>query len=599
MRTLFIRLLSAQLAVVMIAMVAVGFSLSYLYTHYIFETKEQELVRIGNELAKELREPPDFFSLTRLGNLLNAANIFGDTAIWIADGEGRVILPTEVAGLRLGTEERNTIYTGRIASWRTYVEPLKETTFSVAVPVIARSGSTSDSSTISGIVILHSPMRGIMRTINDARRLIFLSGLLAICLAALLSFVFARRVATPLQEMRSVALDMARGHFNRRLEVKGDIEIAELAAALNEMAGRLGSTIHALGEEKAKTESVVAGLSEGVLAVDKEGRVHLVNEAARQLLAPLPLHIGELLADTSSDEHQNLLNAYVQVLANGEQRQITMVADKRTIQVEITPLIDPAAAELANNVVGAVALLRDVSETQKLEKMRRDFIADISHELRTPLTSIRGFAQAILENVVTGKEDIHRYLSVIMDESMRMIRLTNTLLDISRMESHHVKLQLTPVSLADIIADALSSLEPQIAEKQVVTQVNLPAELPSILADTDRLEQVFVNLLDNAVRYAPNSGVVTVTAQHLPTPEPGWVEITVTDNGPGIPPDELPFIWERFYKTDKARRSNRTGGTGLGLVIVKQLIELHKGTVEAGNALTGGAYFTVRLPAMA
>jgi two-component system sensor histidine kinase ResE len=110
---------------------------------------------------------------------------------------------------------------------------------------------------------------------------------------------------------------------------------------------------------------------------------------------------------------------------------------------------------------------------------------------------------------------------------------------------------------------------------------------------------VFVNLLDNAVRYAPNSGVVTVTAQHLPTPEPGWVEITVTDNGPGIPPDELPFIWERFYKTDKARRSNRTGGTGLGLVIVKQLIELHKGTVEAGNALTGGAYFTVRLPAMA
>ncbi|MFA7175487.1 MAG: HAMP domain-containing protein, partial [Kiritimatiellia bacterium] len=290
--SLFVRLLASQLAVVIIALLAVGFSLSYLYTGYIFDLKEQELTRIGTQLSRELRDPSPG-SLNRLGALLNAAVIYGDTSVWIADETGLIVLPQEVAGLSLGEAEAKRISNGETIAWRTVWKEQNESVFSVAVPVITSEGA-------GGAVILNSPMRGIMKTVNGARRYIFLSAILAIGLAAFVSFLFARRVAGPLQEMRSVATDMANGDFARRVEVKGDDEVAELALALNDMAGRLGSTIQALGEEKAKTESVVAGLAEGVLALDKEGRVHLINNAAQLLLSPLYLEVGQPLAATES-----------------------------------------------------------------------------------------------------------------------------------------------------------------------------------------------------------------------------------------------------------------------------------------------------------
>lgn len=590
MRSLFTRFFLAQLAVVLVALLALGFSLSYMYTQYIFNLKERDLVQIGQQLAAEFSSNSAALSLNRVRALLQAAHIYGDAGIWVINAEGLVLVTSvpgrEIQGLRLDKSDVHEILSGGIVRRRTFLRQLSEPAFAVAVPIHTPLG-------VAGAVILSAPLRGIMRTVNGGRQLIFWSGVLAAILAAVASFLVARRVVGPLQQMRAVALDMAGGDFHQRVSVpgRGD-EVAELATAFNELATRLDASMRALGEEKSKIDACIARLAEGVLAVDGDQRVLLANAAAKQLLQPEPVTVGEHLAPVANrnDLVVRLRSALAQVMQERTAQQFSAVSAERAVLVSVTPVPGPDSS-----LLGAVALLQDVSERQRLEKMRRDFVADVSHELRTPLTSIYGFAQAIMEGVVTSSDQVQRYLGVIMDESLRLVRLTNTLIDLSRIESQRVKLHMIPVSLAEVVADTVAALERQLAEKDISIEVVLTPDLPRVQADPDRLEQVLLNLLDNAVRHTPTHGRVIITAEPS-SPNADHVQVAITDNGPGIPEEELPFVWERFYKVDKARRQNRTGGTGLGLVIVKQLVELHGGSVRAENVATGGARFIFSLP---
>lgn len=596
MRSLFSRLFSAQLAVVLIALITVGLSLSYMYTQYIFDTKEQELIRVGQRVASQLGGPSVGMRVARIQALLEAAHVYGDASIWVVNPDGVVLVTSAPQGaeqgIRLEQSDVERLLSGKIVSKRAFLEQLAEPAFSVAVPVNTPWG-------VSGAVVLHAPLRGIMSTISDGRQLIFWAGVLATGLAAFISLLLARRVAGPLQEMRSIALDMAKGDFSRRVKVtkRGD-EVDELATALNDMALRLDSTMRALDEENRKTDSSIAGLAEGVLAVDNSYQILIINDAAQQWLHPFAFAAGDSLPPQG--EEGTLLDTLVstmrEVLTERIAVQFMVEESGRSLSVKVNPVVGSDG-----QLIGAVALLQDISERQRLEKMRRDFVADVSHELRTPLTSICGFAQAILDDVVTTDEQKRRYLGIIMDESLRLTRLTNTLIDLSRMESHKASLRLEHLVLADVASDALAFLEPHLVEKGVSVHTQIAADLPLVMADPDRLEQVLLNLLDNAVRHAPQNGHVELAARPWPesAPLPTQVLITVTDNGPGIPEEELPFIWERFYKVDKARKQHRTGGTGLGLVIVKQLIEMHGGNVWADNVPTGGARFWVTLPVAA
>lgn len=591
MRSLFARFFTSQLVVVLIALMALGFSLSYMYTQYIFSLKENDLIQIGRRLADEFsRSPSASFSINRVRALVEAAHIYGDAGIWVIDAEGLVLVSSspgqQIQGLRLDAADVSQILSGGIVGRRVFPGQLSEPAFAVAVPINTRLG-------VVGAVILSAPLRGIMRTVKGGQQLIFWSGVLAALLAALASFLLARRVVGPLQQMRAVALDMARGDFRRRVELPGRAdEVAELATALNQLASRLDTTLRALSEEKSKIDACIAGLAEGVLALDRDQCVLLANAAATQLIGPAIVTVGAQLASPAQENTlvPRLAAACAQVMQEGTPQQFGVDHAGRSVLVHVTPVPGPAGS-----LLGAVALLQDVSERQKLEKMRRDFVADVSHELRTPLTSIYGFAQAIMEGVASNAGQVQRYLGVIMDESLRLIRLTNRLIDLSRIESQHVKLHLSHVSVADVLTDTITSLERQLAEKGIAIEAQLAPELPLVEADSDRLEQVLMNLLDNATRHTPSNGKIVVAAE-LALPAATHVQVSVADSGPGIPEHELPFIWERFYKVDKARRQNRGGGTGLGLVIVKELVELHNGTVRAENLPTGGTRFAFTIP---
>ena len=591
MRSLFARLFQAQLLVILITILVLGFSLSYMYTQYIFSLKEQELIRIGQRLAAEFGTVTLPLRITRIRTFLEAAHVYGDASIWVINADGLVLVSSPLARstdrVEMYEEEVRTILSGQIVRQRSMSKGSSgEPAFVVAVPIISRFG-------VGGAIVLSAPLLGVMQTIRDGHRLIFWAGVLAATLAAMVSSFFSRRVAEPLQEMRFVALDMARGDFRRRVRVHGRRdEIDELSMALNELATRLDSTIRALAEEKSKTDSCIAGLSEGVLAIDTNQEIILINAAAANLLHPVAVALGDSLSELNDDCPDGLLHHLKQgfdmVLRNKEPHSFSLESTTRAVMVNINPVKRPD-----DSLLGAAALLQDVSERYRLEKMRRDFVADVSHELRTPLTSIYGFAQAIVDGVASTQEQVQRYLGIIMDESLRLIRLTNNLIDLSRIEAHHVRLHLIPLSLAETVSDAIAFLEPLFTEKNITVQSVLQPSLPPVYADADRLEQILLNLLDNAARHAPHGGRVVVRAQLA---DDDFVELCIEDNGPGIPEEELPYIWERFYKVDKARRQNRTRGTGLGLVIVRQLVELHGGQVRAENMAEGGAKFTVTLP---
>ncbi|MEW6275707.1 MAG: ATP-binding protein [Bacillota bacterium] len=242
-------------------------------------------------------------------------------------------------------------------------------------------------------------------------------------------------------------------------------------------------------------------------------------------------------------------------------------------------------------IYGAVGIIKDVTEARKLEQLRRDFIADVSHEIRTPLTSIQGFTEALLDEVTADKAVQAEYLKVIHQESLRLGRLINELLDLARLESGKVSWDLNPIDIPDLFAGVLLKLKPQLEEKNLRVEQKIPADVPVLPGNEERIEQVLINLVQNAIRFSPPKGVIKMQASFSGQ----QATISVSDQGPGIPEEDLPHIWERFYRVEKSR-SRALGGTGLGLAIVKQIVELHGGKVLVSSREGAGSTFSFTLP---
>ncbi|MBO2520755.1 MAG: hypothetical protein CW345_02950 [Firmicutes bacterium] len=586
MNTLFARLLRSYVVVLFTAILVIGAALAYMYTESLFRAREQELIANGRRIAQIFQDSlllfqPSILVRTRIEAI---ASTLG-AEITVANREGLILTTLDESRaqrLRLSTSDvRTVLQEGTVVTRRGYEESVQEQVVTALVPI--RAGQN-----VVGAVILHAPIRGTVAAIRAASRLLVVAALLAAGAGVAVSYVLSRRIVAPIREMTVAAAEMAQGNFQRRVENLGKGEVAALGTAFNELASRLGETIAALTSEKQKTESILSGMSEGVIAVDAAGRVILANPATSEIFGGPREWLDVSMAE--DPQLSQLWPHFQRVLASGESTAAELHLDGRILSVNVAPLADPGGTPS-----GAVGILHDISERYKLEKMRRDFLANVSHELRTPLTSIRGFAQAILEGVVARPEQVRRYLQVIMDESLRLSRLVNTLLDLSRLESNAVSFAYEDVDLSASLASAVERLDPLASERDVEVRLSL-APLPPVKADRDWLAQVWLNLLENAIRHSPPGSQVHVRLERAGEPPAEKAVIDIEDEGPGIPEEEIPFIWERFYKVDKSRRYARGVGTGLGLVIVKELVERHGGQVRAENRPEGGARFRVELP---
>jgi len=364
------------------------------------------------------------------------------------------------------------------------------------------------------------------------------------------------------------------------------------------MAHSLGTQLDAVQEEKGKLETVLSSMVEGVLVIDHGGTIRLANQRAARIFGASAS--GELIArpliNVSRDPD---LHALVRQVTRDEcahplVREISLDgAHRETLRVTAT-----AVAEANGMTDQFILVFHDISELKRLETTRRDFVANVSHELRTPLTAIRGYAETLLNGAVNNPELASKFLGVIERHSERLGRLIDDLLTLSDLELGRTELQRTAVPLPPAVDAAVDVLREKAVRGQVEIGRALARDLPPLDADPDRVEQVLVNLIDNAVKYTPAGGRVTVGARVAAVDETvpaGCLEISVTDTGVGVPKSDLPRLTERFYRVDKAR-SRELGGTGLGLAIVKHIVQAHGGTLHIDSELGQGTCVRVYWP---
>ncbi|ACX52145.1 multi-sensor signal transduction histidine kinase [Ammonifex degensii KC4] len=334
--------------------------------------------------------------------------------------------------------------------------------------------------------------------------------------------------------------------------------------------------------EKEQLEAILSGLDEAVLALDQEGRVLLANRAVKELFDIAPEEArGKAVLEVVRDHRLEELVGRVRDTGTPTEQELTFLSPQPRIFVVRASPLPPDKV---------VVVLREVTRERRLERMRREFVANVSHELRTPLTAIKGFVEALEDGALEDRETAQEFLQIIASETERLIHLVEDLLKLSRLENRQTFLRRQEVNLNELIHNIALVWRRRAEEKGLAFEVDLPPGLPLVLGDPELLTQVFVNLIDNALKYTP-VGRVRIRGEY----QSGWVRIEVEDTGIGIPQDCLPRVFERFFRVDRAR-SRASGGTGLGLSIVKHIVELHGGKVGVESELGKGSRFWVYLP---
>jgi two-component system phosphate regulon sensor histidine kinase PhoR len=438
-----------------------------------------------------------------------------------------------------------------------------------------------------GVARVARPMQEVEAQAAELRRGVTVALLLALTVALVLSSALSASWLSSLYAMMQTARRLATGDLSARVAVERDDEIGELGGILNQTADEHQRRLDEIARERGRTDAILGAMAEGVLAVDARGIVIMASEAFRRDFATEAAVGRHYMEVVRQREIADLLEA---VLDHGqpEHDEVEVWPLRRVFAITVVPF-----PEAEGKATGAVATFHDLTERRRIDQIRRDFVANASHELRTPLTSIRGFVEALEDGAKNDPATADRFLGKIRVHADRMTALMDDLLELSRLESGHRPARFETVDLADLVDDIVSSFAASAAQKRQKLRA-VPSEGMSIVTDPDRLRRVLECLVENAVKYTPAGGEVRLTVRDTDV----GIAIDVQDDGPGIPAEHLPRIFERFYRVDKAR-SRELGGTGLGLSIAKHLAEGMGASLSAASEAGRGSCFTVSLPTRA
>ena len=432
-------------------------------------------------------------------------------------------------------------------------------------------------------VRLALPLTDVDEQLAAIRRAALTAMAVAVPLALIVSWILSAPLARRVQAIAGVAGRYSAGDLSRSSYDYGTDELGTVARALDTSVQELGGRLEELSRDRARMGAILAGMVEGVLVVDRQGRLQLVNRAAQEML-----RVDASAASRSYLEvirHPDIAAQLTRALSGEDagSQEVALTRDPgRTFFARAAPVSRSGGG-------GAVLVLHDITDLRRADQIRRDFVANVSHELRTPLTAIRGYVEALLDEPVDA-EGTQKFLEIIARHTTRMERLVKDLLRLARLDARQEALEMARCDVRQIFSGVIADLSPTIESKGQRVAIDVPQEATQVDGDPAKLHDIVRNLVENAVNYSPDGADVTLAASRLN----GKYTITVADSGPGIPPEDLGRVFERFYRVDKSRA--RPGGTGLGLAIVKHLVELHGGEARAENAATGGAVFTVTLP---
>ncbi|GAB7386223.1 sensor histidine kinase ResE [Bacillaceae bacterium] len=455
----------------------------------------------------------------------------------------------------------------------------------VAVPLYLGPGQT-------GAVFLYQGLDELKETTNQTKILVLYAAGIAIILTTVFAFFLSTRITQPLRQMKKAADLLAKGKFEGKVDIRSDDEIGDLASTFNHMAARLDELIRAVSHEKEQLSSILRSMADGVITIDAEGRIILTNPPAEKMLQAWHFE-NEELHPTGEEKREPrktgvpapLFSIFQSVLKSEEEVVADIAVQGRIWSVIMGPLYD------RNMIRGTVAVLRDVTEERRLDKLRKDFIANVSHELRTPLAMLQGYSEAIIDDIAASPQETKEIAKIIYDETLRMGRLVHDLLDLARMEAGHQELNLNEVDVVFLIEKVMRKFSALAKERGIALRHSVDLPRRSYRLDADRMEQVFTNLIDNAIRHTGEGGLIMISA----TQKGGELYFHVKDTGSGIPEEDLPFVFERFYKADKARTRGKAG-TGLGLAIVKNIVQAHGGSISVHSKVGEGTTFTIQIP---
>jgi len=447
----------------------------------------------------------------------------------------------------------------------------------IGVPLKQTNGQT-------GAVYIYQSLEVGEETTRETTKFILFAAGVAIILTTFFAFFLSTRINAPLRKMKEAAFEVARGKFDTKVPILTHDEIGELATAFNQMGRQLQFNLNALSQEKELLASILSGMADGVITFNRDGTILMTNPPAELFLQNW--YFEKKNQENNIDAVPSKVMELFELAVSTEKEQIGEI----TLQGHYWVMI--VSPLYSHQIIrGAVAVVRDMTEERKLDKMRSDFIANVSHELRTPIAMMQGYSEAIIDDIAQTDEEKKEMASVIYDESLRMGRLVNELLDLARMESGYFNLSIDEVDLQPFFQKITRKFQGLSKEKNVSVSFRGENSEDTFMFDSDRIEQVLTNLTDNAIRHTPEGGSVMITKR---SDEKG-LYIEVVDTGSGIPEEDLPFVFERFYKADKARTRGRSG-TGLGLAIAKNIVEAHRGVITVQSKLGHGTTFFFHIP---
>jgi len=448
-------------------------------------------------------------------------------------------------------------------------------------PII--EGSNSD-----GVVIISASVDSLTKVNQQMWAILVASLGISFIIILIIGVRITAQFTRPIESATKVAMELAKGNYKARTYEDHLDETGMLSQSINILARNLQDMTRAQEMQQDRLQTLIENMGSGLILIDGRGYINLVNRAYKELFeVDSASFLYQLYYDAF--KHQEIIEIVEEIFMTEvkvrKQLHLPLNIERRHFEVYGAPIIGTN-----DEWKGIVLVFHDITELKKLEQMRKDFVANVSHELKTPITSIKGFSETLLDGALSDKQTAEYFLSIILKESDRLQTLIKDLLDLSKIEQQGFQLSIQPCDLREILDDISVILESKAKEKDIELTVTLPENLTYIEGDIYRLKQIFINLINNALTYTPQGGSVHVKVEK----HDGYALVTVSDTGIGIKQEEIPRIFERFYRVDRARSRN-SGGTGLGLAIVKHLVEAHKGQISVQSEVGKGTTFTVKL----
>ncbi|CAM3808603.1 cell wall metabolism sensor histidine kinase WalK [Alkalicoccus chagannorensis] len=450
----------------------------------------------------------------------------------------------------------------------------------MAIPV------ETDNQQVVGSIYITASMEAIYEQIQEINQILFVGTALALVLTAGLGVILSRTITRPIVDMKEQATIMGQGDFTQYVHVYGDDEIGQLAETFNDLTDRLKEANATTEGERRKLASVLMHMTDGVIATDREGRVILVNRRAEEIL-------DRQQEDMLGVEMTHVLNLHKFMKMDDLYRfQDPLLLDFDTQEDEMVIEANFSTITKDNQEEnGIIAVLHDVTEQERIEEERREFVANVSHELRTPLTSMKSYLEALSDGAIEDPDIAPQFLEVTANETDRMIRLVNDLLQLSKMDGRESAMHMTDIEPTQLVNHVIDRFEMFTDNSKIQFKRRVPESAPTVQGDRDKLTQLLDNIISNAVKYSPEGGTITISLKV----EQNRIVTSIRDEGVGIPKENLHHVFDRFYRVDKARSRN-LGGTGLGLAIAREIAVAHGGTIWVSSEWGRGTTFSFSLP---